>query len=73
MDRVDSMMVSQTSRSLISFAKTSKPDNGCALNLVTQCGYGSDNPRVRGDVEMAGVAVHEYRTLTQTDAIIKLL
>lgn len=28
-----------------------------AFDLATHCGYDSDNPRVKGDVGMAGVAV----------------
>ena len=28
-----------------------------AFDLATHCGYDSDNPRVRGDVGMAGVAI----------------
>jgi methylmalonyl-CoA mutase len=28
-----------------------------AFDLATHCGYDSDNPRVKGDVGMAGVAI----------------
>lgn len=31
-----------------------------AFDLATHCGYDSSNPRVKGDVGMAGVAVDRY-------------